>query len=559
MRFYHRTQQDKVDTAYNRCFRDAKGGRVGLALLRLQDLADEFPKDAHVTYAEALIRKDYLGQGIRAQALFKKAYQMDDQFREAACNATRFAPNEEEFRIWAAEALKVAPNDKKLLKLVDHQRQFAAQGLPYWRFLLESVPSPERGQYGTIAALLKLVLHAGAGEISPREKVNCRRVRADSLRALDRAAEDRLQVLGEQFLPEDRFALQTALTELEKAQSDESSEAFYDPELWNLRSAWAYLMRRYEQALTYADQAIQHRPTAYALPHLNKALALWELGRDDQALACAQEALRHAKASQNVAHQTQVQQAIQHHAARKDPTTLEELYPYLELILYGAGNAAESEISDQRGKLEDISESLFQRVRIVGRGWSLVYVPILAELLSFYSPEAVFFIVGKAAEREPSLIDDILNAALFLTGYSEGVLQRDSARFLALEIISPLQASAIRKMYRQGILEVAAAATDELSRLDSLLRKELMRMHPLFPTLIADQKPVDADGRARAARTILPKFIGDASQFAFAGATSVKPGTATATATPMPCTVVFLVLFLVPPVLYLVGRLLGWW
>ncbi|MBK9681528.1 MAG: hypothetical protein IPO69_22180 [Saprospiraceae bacterium] len=88
MRFYKRTQQDKLDSAYNRSFIDAKQGRVYLALLRLQDLTEEFPEDAHVIYAEALLRMEFLGQGMIAQPLFKKAFQLENKLKEAACNAT---------------------------------------------------------------------------------------------------------------------------------------------------------------------------------------------------------------------------------------------------------------------------------------------------------------------------------------------------------------------------------------------------------------------------------------------------------------------------------------
>lgn len=533
MRYYHRTKQDKLDLAYNRCFIDAQEGRVWLALMRLQDLADEFPKDAHVIYAEALIRKDYLGQGACAYALLTKAYQLDNRLKEAACNAAKFAPSMREFDIWSATALEVAPEDTALQALMTRHLACSSQGLPYWRFLHMGAGSLGEQSYGTTAALLELALQAGGTEMTPREKANCHRVRAESLRALDRAAEDHLQALGEQSLPQDRLALQEALAELERALSDEGSEAFYDPELWNLRAAWAYLMREYRLAITYVDQAVQYRPVAYALPHLNKALSLWELDQNAEALACAKEALHQAEASQNEAHQEQVKQAIEDHTKHKAPETLDELRPYLEQVLYGAGDAAEREISDERGKLEDVGTSLCQRVQIVGHAWSMDYVTVLAELLSFYSPEAAFFIVEQAAEGAPNLLDNILNAALFLAGYGEGVSQRDSARLLALEIISALEANAIRNMYRKGILEVSSAATDELTQLDSLLRKELLRMHPLLPPLIADQKPVDDLGRERARRNILSKF------------SESPPLVLSAQAKPRACLPVFVVLFVV--------------
>ncbi|MBK9681527.1 MAG: hypothetical protein IPO69_22175 [Saprospiraceae bacterium] len=338
--------------------------------------------------------------------------------------------------------------------------------------------------HGKRAALLEIILQNSVVEMTPSEKVNLHRVRAENLRALDRSAENRLAFLGEQFLPEDRLALKEALIELDKAMI-EGSPAYYDPELWNLRSAWAYLMQQYEQTISFADHAIELRPIAYALPHLNKSFALWELKRKDQAMKCIQDALKQAEESKNESHLSKVKEALKNYTSYRQVTTLEALYPNLSSTLRGAGIVAEEEIADDRGNLKNVSKDLLKRVKIVGLNWSMNYVRILAELISFYSPEAASFIVAAAAEQEPSLIDNILNAALYLSAYSEGVMKNDAARFLALEIITPLEARSIRQTYRLGILEVSAAATDEMAQLDTLLRKQLLRMHSqLLPLLL---------------------------------------------------------------------------
>ena len=84
--------------------------------------------------------------------------------------------------------------------------------------------------------------------------------------------------------------------------------------------------------------------------------------------------------------------------------------------------------------------------------------------------------------------------------------RRDAARFLSLMILFHQDDQRIRAYYRQAILETSAAATDEMSNLDAILREELGRMFPLFPKLIADQEPVDDVGREQARRNILSKI-----------------------------------------------------
>jgi len=49
----------------NRCYFDAEHGWLSLSLDRLKYLHGVFPNDPQVYYAEALITKDFLGQGIK--------------------------------------------------------------------------------------------------------------------------------------------------------------------------------------------------------------------------------------------------------------------------------------------------------------------------------------------------------------------------------------------------------------------------------------------------------------------------------------------------------------
>jgi tetratricopeptide (TPR) repeat protein len=548
MRFYKKTNEDKIDTAYKGCFNDAKSGRPWLALLRLEDLAEEFPNDSHVTYAEALLRLEFLGQGLLAQRLFAKAFELDNNNTLAVFNAAKFAPNEQEFDKWSRIALKIAPNEEGLKQII----MLKTKSGSYHGYIKSLFPLDEKDKKpGEMAALFELILHTGSNELSTQEVAQIKKERARSLRRLDNEAESALGLKGEFFLPEDRLALHKALKEFDEAMV-EGSPAFYDEEFWNFGSAWTYLMRQYEKAIYYADKAIEIRPHQYALPHLNKGLALWDLGRQREAQACLDEALKQARESNDASQLSQVELSIKRlrlRMERKEFKTLEDFLPDMENIWKGAGAAAEEEIHDEgMKKLEFLSRSLLQRVAMVGPSWNKAYVSIMSELLSFYSPEAAIFIIDRASAKDGRIINNIFIAALYLAGYSKGVMQRDASRLSALNIIG-LDLKAIRRTFRSAILEVAAAASDELSEIDKLLKKELSRMDPLLSTLIADQEPVDEAGIARARRDILSKFY--SSELPSLGLEKTNPYRTSSCG--------FIVFVFIISCIFMLGRLLKWW
>ena len=230
------------------------------------------------------------------------------------------------------------------------------------------------------------------------------------------------------------------------------------------------------------------------------------MNQDDEAVINSQEALKRAEASNNNAHITQIKSAIETHANKKINETLDDFLPYLKNVLSGVGQIAEDEIRDQNGDLDVIYNSFLSRVQLIGYEWNMKYVPVIAELLSFYSPEAVFHITSKTVSVNPKIIDNILNALLYLISNSEGVMQHDASHLLALNIISPLDSNRIRNTYRMGILTTSAAATDGLSKLDDIMRNELRYIHPSLPSLIADQEPINEKEIEFAKSKILPKF-----------------------------------------------------
>jgi tetratricopeptide (TPR) repeat protein len=499
MRFYRRTTTDKINHL-KRCLFEAGQGRVRTALERVHDLADEFPRDADVLHVEARIRKDWLGQGARACELSEAAYHLDHSFANAH-NAALFARTEDGFRRWSEIALRVGSNEHEFCRMVDELRTELESGIPYWQFLAAKAQRRfNSGSYGEAAALFELALLSE--QMPSEQEVAARRVRAQSLRALDEAANRRRDSCGECFPPEERLALQTALEELEKALTADP----YEPELWNLKAAWCVLMKSYQDAVAAADHAISLRPSHYAKPHLNKAEAMRNLGRYDEARAIAQTALLQAQGG-DARDLELAQQAVTNSQgpARQDSGSA-AIEKIMKGLLDGARNTAEQELRQQGDSLGRLAEGVVIRALKLGSDHSAEYVPLIAEMLSDYTPDAVSCLLGIAARTHERLVEHLLNAALVVAAHSEGVRQEDAARLLALAIVLPGKLTAVRTTYRKAILAPAASATDALSQLDSILRTALQLLHPLLPGPIADQPPLDEQERARAAQQVLAQL-----------------------------------------------------
>jgi len=356
----------------------------------------------------------------------------------------------------------------------------------------------EARKFGDSAALMELALLAG--KMSPDEEVRTRRVRAQSLRALDAEEQRYRETILEFFPPDERLALHEALAELDQAIALDE----YDPELWNLKSAWCWFLLRYEEAVDYADRAIGLRPFNYAKPYMNKANALWAQGKEVEALAYAQETLRHAELSNLIDDIDKARAMVRDFSTKRITPTLKDMEPVIGQIERSATVTADLEIGQSHGSVENLLSGVLRRSGYFRN--TMDYVPMMAELLIGATPETVFHTILKTGEKDFTVHDHCLHAALYVTAHSKGVQERDAARFLALSIMGALEGSAIRKAYREAILETSAAATDEMSHLDQIMREELGRMNPFFPKLIAEQEPVDEKGRQRAIYNILSRF-----------------------------------------------------
>jgi len=140
MILYQRDTNDKINSI-NRCFFDAEHGWITLSMDRLQDLHQEFPNDPQVQYAEGLIRKDFLGQGIHAEDLFLAAHKnakdtskTNENYLFSTFNSAKYARNLDEYRRQERISRTLDPNDRDLT-LFDQINQSLTQGDNYSRVI----------------------------------------------------------------------------------------------------------------------------------------------------------------------------------------------------------------------------------------------------------------------------------------------------------------------------------------------------------------------------------------------------------------------------------------
>lgn len=330
MDYYVYSDSDKLAIAYNRCFGDAENGRVWLALMRLDDLRKQFPDDPHLDYAEALIRIDYLGEGINAQKLCWKAFQSEPKLIEALFNSIKFAPDRNSFHERINISMRVMPNEQGILGLRGCENENRINGEPYWLYL-KSILDPQlfEERPGEYASIVELILNEGKDEIPPIEYAKFVRVRGESLRKLDRKAENRMMFFGERFLPEDRLVLKKALNEFEQYITD---PYFRNQETLNLCGVWSMLLGLQKNAIIYADEAIKAGGEDYIYPYRNKALALWEMGQHNESIKLDEETLIKAEQAGDHVQVDEITKVLAIHR-KNPPANLTEFRPMLEVVL----------------------------------------------------------------------------------------------------------------------------------------------------------------------------------------------------------------------------------
>ena len=303
MRLIKKEKADKLDSI-ERCFFDAEHGWITLSLDRLDDLKNEFPSDPQVLYAEALIRKGFLGQGIKAEDLFLEAQctatnrtKENENYLLSSYNSAKYARNIKEYIRQEKIFRKLAPNDPDILYF-DSVNHLLEAGNEYANILNDAVVQWQHhainGTDGDIAAFAEIALISGEHNINV--EIGLRTARYHALRQLDKVAESSRKIRGEGTPPNERLALKYAMAEINNLVSIESNNHMF----WNEKTAWHILLREFSQALSSADRAIELCPHSYYKPKINKATALVGLERKDEALCIAKEVLESLKHTENI-------------------------------------------------------------------------------------------------------------------------------------------------------------------------------------------------------------------------------------------------------------------
>ena len=219
---YFRHQNDDIRLWTNHAHWDAEHGRVMFAICRLEELASEFPLDAHIAYDQGLLWNHHAGNGRCSRDYFLRAEKLAAEQRikgtrwYAAQYLAKLSDSASESRSWIEVVLSLAPRIhpsrqvfRSWLEALDTGADI---GELFWRF---STQSAGLGEYGTAAAIAEFSL--AAVTLGPREEAARRRNRAEMLRALDRTESQQRTALGELFPPEDRPALLEAIAEIERA------------------------------------------------------------------------------------------------------------------------------------------------------------------------------------------------------------------------------------------------------------------------------------------------------------------------------------------------------
>lgn len=501
MKRYRRDNEDKINSL-NRCYFDAEHGWVHLALDRLADLRREFPNDGQIEYCEALIRKDFLGQGAKAEELFLKALRADRSHKFAAFNSAKYARSWDEFQRQVAVARIVGAGDPDLQLF--NSIEDAARQVHYEVLLAQATQEYQvHGQHGDCAAFAQLSL--GAGRHSLENELALRNARALELRELDKAAANSRTTRGEGFPPGERLALNEAIAELEKAIE-------LDPEdhmLWNFQSAWMNLLCRWDEAIVAADKALSLCPQGYLKPLTNKALALAGKGLKDEARVLSLQAF---EAAQKLGADGSADRELAKHQlddlAQPVATDDEALTAIAERITNGASLIAKQEMAQWENSSDgaELLKGLQKRCSAAGREWNDEYIRIVSELLIYFSPASAWISVLKLSDSNSSAYEHCLYAAIHVAAHDPGMPARDARRFLVYLILGAREPARIRRSYREAILGSAAAGSGGFADLADCMRSELESLRPGLAKLIADQAPITNDELEHARHVTLARF-----------------------------------------------------
>lgn len=511
MRFYSESPK-ALPYLVERCYFDAEQGRLKLACERLNSYDQQFPDQAAIIYAQGLLRRKYLGQGIASRDLFERSYKLafpagaaDHVCWLSASNVTMLSPNEEEFRRWAAVTAS-APSPPGVDKpdYSDFFRNFESSGAPYWGCLVSYAEVLEKsGDFGSCAATLEVALKAANNSMGDRE-VHARRRRAQWIRELDKQHQQQRESGGERFPDDERLALHEALAELDRALTCDP----YDAELWNLKSAWYVLLERHESALSAARHAIEIREP-YAKAHINAGSGLLGLGKLTEARDEFEVAVAQAQAAGDAASDQQAGDLLRS-LSIEPSSSWTSVKGQLHAFLEASENNSRAEMERLHSpgfRLEQVISHLVSFSRRIRGPLGAGSVPMLAELLSDFTPETVWGVLTGARKAAPDFADSWLAANLYLVLHCDGAERRDAYRLLVLCMVEAPELEEIRSRYRSAVL-ATTAAWGEQCPLDEIVRAELGRIQTALPGFIALQDPIRSGEREQALGRIVASLTG---------------------------------------------------
>jgi tetratricopeptide (TPR) repeat protein len=507
LNFYNRTEDDKL-SCIHRCYFEADHGNIYDALERIKDLQQEFPNDPKINFAEAQLKEDFLGQGVKSRELYKNAYDLDNNHFLAIFHLMDLSPDEDEFRKWANILFKT-PNGgdmaDNMIKMVKVTLKDFDSGLKYFNWLIGNSQLKYKEQsYGSSASGIEIAL-INYENYEDIDEVDLRRNRAESWRLIDKEADAKIHNYGLSN-PNKRLSLMEAYKELENViEIDE-----YDAELWNLKSAWAYLLDKSEDSIKYAEKAIKLRPHNYPKPYHNKALAYSKLKMYDNALKCAKKARLEAKNGNFPSDVKMADSFMKDLSYQKKPFEMKHVETIANTVLIYTHKFSDKYIKLYNLSLNDISKFILKGIN--KSSTSQEYINLMAELLSTFPSETVFranlnlFDRGKFEINEKCLI-----AALYLATHSEGMARRDAGKFILISILANFKVDKIREIYRRLILAPSEAASNELSQLNNIMIQEINLFGSVGPEYlyesIVKQNPITPEEMELAQKEILKRFI----------------------------------------------------
>ena len=136
------------------------------------------------------------------------------------------------------------------------------------------------------------------------------------------------------------------------------------------------------------------------------------------------------------------------------------------------------------------------------------YVPMLAELLSDFTPETVCGVIIAAKQRAPHLMHDWLCSILYLIAKCDGVERRDASRLLVLLVLMPLDTTGIIQNFRTLVMAPSRASETPLQVVESAVRDEFYRLNPDLADAFKHQPPITPGESVRAMNEIVDRLIG---------------------------------------------------